>query len=144
MSVDYIINILYRHLQMNDLIEDTDAQLLMNNNPKTIYKNTVYRCIVSDKVVKNDLWQSWTKDKQMAYEIVTGLRGGYIDGDIILLEQNGYGIDLVKLLRILKNSNNISQDKKKIICKLLTNYKHEQEVLCKLNDTYKIIEVKKC
>ena len=142
MSVDNTINVLFRHLQMNDLIEEQNAKYIINKYPNALYMGTIYRCIVADKVIQTDLWQSWTKDKEMAYTIVSNIRGDYQQGERILLEQQGMGVDIVKLLRVLKCKENITQEQRNIICKMLSNYKHEQEVLCKLNDTYKILEIK--
>ena len=103
MSVNNIINILFQHLEMNDLITNTDVKLIIKNYPEAIYKGVVYRCIIADEVIKTDLWQSWTKDRNMAYTIVSNIRGGYNQGKRILLEQQvTNGVDIIKLLRILK------------------------------------------
>ena len=143
MSVNSIIDILFRHLEMNDLITNADVKLITKNYPEVIYEGIVYRCVIADKIIKTDLWQSWTKDKAMAYTIVSNIRGGYNQGKRILLEQQVInGIDIIKLLRILKEEKNLNKKESEIICKLLSNYKQEQEVLCKLNDTYKVLEIK--
>ena len=141
MSVDNTIDVLFRHLQMNDLIEEHEVNNIIDKYPNSIYEGTVYRCIVADKVIQTDLWQSWTKDKDMAYTIVSNIRGDYQQGKRLLLKQQGIGVDIVKLLRILKSEENLTQKQKNTICKLLSNYSHEQEVLCRLNNnTYNILE----
>ena len=144
MSVNNIIDILFQHLEMNELVTNGDIQLITKNYPEVIYEGTVYRCIIGDRVIKTDLWQSWTKDKAMAYTIVSNIRGGYNQGKRILLEQQvTNGIDIIKLLRILKYKENFNKKEYDVVCKLLSSYKQEQEVLCRLNDTYKILEIRK-
>lgn len=140
MSIDEIINILYEHMEFNNLINNEQVEEIIKQFPECVYYGQVYRCIyIVDKVIENDLWQSWSKSKELAKMVVNNLRGGYNDGSKqVVLSQNAIGIDLIKLLRIIKKMN-LSKECYETSCRLLSNYKDEQEVLARTNFTYKIV-----
>ena len=95
---------------------------------------------IVDKVIENDLWQSWSKSIDSARMVASNLRGGYNDGSKqVILNQNAIGIDLIKLLRIIKKIN-LSEKYYKIVCRLLSNYSGEMEVVSRLYDNYEIVE----
>ena len=141
MSIDEIINILYEHMEFNNLINNEQVEEIIKQFPECVYYGQVYRCIyIVDKVIENDLWQSWSKSIDSACMVATNLRGGYNDGSKqVILNQNAIGIDLIKLLRIIKKIN-LSEKQKKKVCRLLSNYSGEMEVVSRLYDNYEIIE----
>ena len=141
MSIDEIINILYEHMEFNNLINNEQVEEIIKQFPECIYYGQVYRCIyIVDKVIENDLWQSWSKSIDSACMVASNLRGGYNDGSKqVILNQNAIGIDLIKLLRIIKKIN-LSEKYYKIVCRLLSNYRDEKEILARINYTYKIVE----
>ena len=141
MSIDEIINVLYEHMEFNNLINNEQVEEIIKQFPECVYYGQVYRCIyIVDKVIENDLWQSWSKSIDSACMVASNLRGGYNDGSKqVILNQNAIGIDLIKLLRIIKKIN-LSEKQKKIVCRLLTNYSGEMEVVSRLYDNYEIVE----
>ena len=141
MSIDEIINVLYEHMEFNNLINNEQVEEIIKQFPECVYYGQVYRCIyIVDKVIENDLWQSWSKSIDSACMVASNLRGGYNDGSKqVILNQNAIGIDLIKLLRVIKQMD-ISEVQKKTVCKLLSNYRDEKEILARINYTYKIVE----
>ena len=141
MSIDEIINILYEHMEFNNLINNEQVEEIIKQFPECVYYGQVYRCIyIVDKVIENDLWQSWSKSIDSACMVASNLRGGYNDGSKqVILNQNAIGIDLIKLLRVIKQMD-ISEEQKKKVCRLLSNYKYEKEILARINYTYEIVE----
>ena len=141
MSIDEIINILYEHMEFNNLINNEQVEEIIKQFPECVYYGQVYRCIyIVDKVIENDLWQSWSKSIDSACMIASNLRGGYNDGSKqVILNQNAIGIDLIKLLRIIKKIN-LSEKYYKIVCRLLSNYSGEMEVVSRLYDNYEIVK----
>ena len=141
MSIDEIINVLYEHMEFNNLINNEQVEEIIKQFPECVYYGQVYRCIyIVDKVIENDLWQSWSKSIDSACMVASNLRGGYNDGSKqVILNQNAIGIDLIKLLRIIKKIN-LSEKQKKIVCRLLSNYSGEMEVVSRLYDNYEIVE----
>ena len=107
MSIDEIINVLYEHMEFNNLINNEQVEEIIKQFPECVYYGQVYRCIyIVDKVIENDLWQSWSKSIDSACMVASNLRGGYNDGSKqVILNQNAIGIDLIKLLRIIKKIN---------------------------------------
>ena len=55
------------------------------------------------------------------------------------LKRQNIGIDLIKLLRIIKKIN-LSEKYYKIVCRLLSNYSGEMEVVSRLYDNYEIVK----
>ena len=141
MSIDEIINILYEHMEFNNLINNEQVEEIIKQFPESVYYGQVYRCIyIVDKVIENDLWQSWSKSIDSARTVASNLRGGYNDGSKqVILNQNAIGIDLIKLLRIIKKIN-LSEKQKKKVCRLLSNYSGEMEVVSRLYDNYEIVK----
>ena len=141
MSIDEIINVLYEHMEFNNLINNEQVEEIIKQFPECVYYGQVYRCIyIVDKVIENDLWQSWSKSIDSACMTASNLRGGYNDGSKqVILNQNAIGIDLIKLLRIIKKIN-LSEKQKKIVCRLLSNYSGEMEVVSRLYDNYEIVK----
>ena len=101
----------------------------------------MYRCMnVVGNIQVTDLWQSWSSSKDSACMTCDGLRSGIQKGSRrVVLKQNSIGIDLIKLLRIIKQMD-LSEEQKKIVCKLLSNYSGEMEILARINYTYEIVE----
>ena len=141
MSIDEIINVLYEHMEFNNLINNEQVEEIIKQFPECVYYGQVYRCIyIVDKVIENDLWQSWSKSIDSACMVASNLRGGYNDGSKqVILNQNAIGIDLIKLLRIIKKINS-AEKYYKIVCRLLSNYSGEMEVVSRLYDNYEIVK----
>ena len=143
MSIDEIINILYEHMEFNNLINNEQVEEIIKQFPECIYYGQVYRCIyIVDKVIENDLWQSWSKSIDSACMTASNLRAGCTSkgiNKVILTQEVENGLDLIKLLDTIKRFD-LTEKQKKIVYRLLSNYRMEREVLYKLMDTYKIIE----
>ena len=141
MSIDEIINILYEHMEFNNLINNEQVEEIIKQFPECIYYGEMYRCmnVVGDIQVA-DLWQSWSSSKDSACLVCYNLRSGIQKGSRrVVLKQNSIGIDLIKLLRLIKQMD-ISEEQKKKICRLLSNYRDEKEILARINYTYEIVE----
>ena len=143
MSIDEIINILYEHMEFNNLINNEQVEEIIKQFPECVYYGQVYRCIyIVDKVIDNDLWQSWSTSIDSACMVSTNLRGGCIlkgENKVILSQEVENGLDLIKLLDTIKRLE-LTDKQKKIVYRLLSNYRMEKEVLCQLMNTYKVIE----
>ena len=143
MSIDEIINILYEHMEFNNLINNEQVEEIIKQFPECVYYGQVYRCIyIVDKVIENDLWQSWSTSIDSACKVSTNLRGGCIlkgENKVILSQEVENGLDLIKLLDTIKRLE-LTDKQKKIVYRLLSNYRMEKEVLCQLMNTYKVIE----
>ena len=141
MSIDEIINILYEHMEFNNLINNEQVEEIIKQFPECIYYGQVYRCIyIVDKVIENNLWQSWSSSKDSACLVCDGLRSGIQKGSKrVVLKQNSIGVDLIKVLRLIKQMD-LSEEQKKIVCRLLSNYRDEKEILARMNYTYKIVK----
>ena len=140
MSIDEIINVLYEHMEFNNLINNEQVEEIIKQFPECVYYGEMYRCmnVVGDIQVA-DLWQSWSSSKDSACLVCYNLRSGIQKGSRrVVLSQNAIGIDLIKLLRIIKKMN-LSKECYETSCRLLSNYKDEQEVLARTNFTYKIV-----
>ena len=144
MSIDELINILYEHMEFNNLINNEQVEEIIKQFPECIYYGQVYRCIyIVDKVIENDLWQSWSTSIDSACMVSTNLREGYIlkgENKVILSQEVENGLDLIKLLDTIKRLE-LTDKQKKIVYRLLSNYRMEKEVLCQLMNTYKVNEL---
>ena len=141
MNLDNIINILFKHMELNNLVDNSDMDNIIKQFPESVYYGEMYRCmnIVGDIQV-TDLWQSWSSSKDSACMVCDGLRSGIQKGSRrVVLKQNGIGIDLIKLLRLIKQMD-ISEEQKKKVCRLLSNYSGEMEVVSRLYDNYEIVK----
>ena len=141
MSIDEIINILYEHMEFNNLINNEQVEEIIKQFPECVYYGEMYRCmnVVGDIQVA-DLWQSWSSSKDSACLVCYNLRSGIQKGSRrVVLKQNSIGIDLIKLLRLIKQMD-ISEEQKKKICRLLSNYRDEKEILARINYTCEIGE----
>ena len=141
MDLDNIINILFKHMELNNLVDDSDVDNIIKQFPESVYYGEMYRCmnIVGDIQV-TELWQSWSSSKDSACMVCDGLRSGIQKGSRrVVLKQNSIGIDLIKLLRLIKQMD-ISEEQKKKVCRLLSNYRDEKEILARINYTYEIVE----
>ena len=141
MSIDEIINILYEHMEFNNLINNEQVEEIIKQFPECVYYGEMYRCMnVVGDIQVTDLWQSWSSSKDSACLVCYNLRSGIQKGSRrVVLKQNSIGIDLIKLLRLIKQMD-ISEKQKKIVCRLLSNYRDEKEILARINYTYKIVE----
>ena len=141
MSIDEIINILYEHMEFNNLINNEQVEEIIKQFPESVYYGEMYRCmnIVGDIQV-TDLWQSWSSSKDSACLVCYNLRSGIQKGSRrVVLKQNSIGVNLIKLLRLIKQMD-ISEEQKKKVCRLLSNYRYEKEILARINYTYEIVE----
>lgn len=141
MNLDNIINILFEHMELNNLIDNSDVDNIIKQFPNSIYYGEMYRCmnIVGDIQV-TDSWQSWSSSEDSACMVCDNLRSGIRKGSKrVVLKQNSIGVDLIKLLRLIKQMD-LSKEQKKIVCMLLSNYKDEKEILARMNYTYKIVK----
>ena len=141
MDLDNIINILFKHMELNNLVNNSDVDNIIKQFPESVYYGEMYRCmnIVGDIQV-TDMWQSWSSSKDSACMTCDNLRSGIQKGSRrVVLKQNSIGIDLIKLLRLIKQMN-ISEEQKKKVCRLLSNYRDEKEILARINYTYEIVE----
>ena len=141
MSIDEIINILYEHMEFNNLINNEQVEEIIKQFPECIYYGQVYRCMnVVGDIQVTDLWQSWSSSKDSACLVCDNLRSGIQKGSRrVVLKQNSIGIDLIKLLRVIKQMDLLEEQKKKV-CRLLSNYRDEKEILARINYTYEIVE----
>ena len=140
MSIDEIINVLYEHMEFNNLINNEQVEEIIKQFPECIYYGQVYRCIyIVDKVIDRDLLVSFSKSKESAKNIVYGMRGELREGKGILLRQVYEGIDLIKLLRIWKTLYEFTSDEKHRIMKLINNFREEKEIVSRLHK-YEILE----
>ena len=141
MNLDNIINILFKHMELNNLVDNSDVDNIIKQFPESIYYGEMYRCmnIVGDIQV-TDLWQSWSSSKDSACLVCDCLRSGIQKGSKrVVLKQNSIGVDLIKVLRLIKQMD-LSEEQKKIVCRLLSNYSGEMEVISRLYDNYEIVE----
>ena len=141
MNLDNIINILFEHMELNNLIDNSDVDNIIKQFPESVYYGEMYRCmnIVGDIQV-TELWQSWSSSKDSACLVCDCLRSGIQKGSRrVVLKQNSIGIDLIKLLRLIKKMD-LSEEQKKIVCKLLCFYFCEMEVVSRLYDNYEIVK----
>ena len=141
MNLDNIINILFKHMELNNLVNNSDMDNIIKQFPESVYFGEMYRCmnIVGDIQV-TDLWQSWSSSKDSACLVCYNLRSGIQKGSRrVVLKQNSIGIDLIKLLRLIKQMD-ISEEQKKKVCRLLSNYSGEMEVVSRLYDNYEIVK----
>ena len=141
MNLDNIINILFEHMELNNLIDNSDVDNIIKQFPESVYYGEMYRCMnIVDDIQVTDLWQSWSISKDSACTVCDNLRSGIQKGSKrVVLKQNSIGIDLIKLLRLIKQME-LSEEQKKIVCKLLSNYSGEMEVISRLYDNYEIVE----
>ena len=141
MNLDNIINILFEHMELNNLIANSDVDNIIKQFPEAIYYGEMYRCMnIVDDIQVTDLWQSWSSSKDSACMVCDNLRSGIQKGSKrVVLKQNSIGVDLIKLLRAIKQMN-LSKEQKKIVCRLLSNYREEKEILARMNYTYKIVK----
>ena len=141
MDLDNIINILFEHMELNNLVDNSDVDNIIKQFPESIYYGEMYRCMnVVGDIQVTDLWQSWSSSKDSACLVCDNLRSGIQKGSRrVVLKQNSIGIDLIKLLRLIKQMD-ISEEQKKIVCRLLSNYSGEMEVVSRLYDNYEIVK----
>ena len=141
MSINEIINVLYEHMEFNNLINNEQVEEIIKQFPECVYYGKMYRCmnVVGDIQVA-DLWQSWSSSKDSACLVCYNLRSGIQKGSRrVVLKQNSIGIDLIKLLRLIKQMD-ISEEQKKKVCRLLRSYRYEKEILARINYTYEIVK----
>ena len=81
MDLDNIINILFKHMELNNLVDNSDVDNIIKQFPESIYYGEMYRCmnIVGDIQV-TDLWQSWSSSKDSACLVCYNLRSGIQKG----------------------------------------------------------------
>ena len=143
MSIDEIINVLYEHMEFNNLIDNEQVEEIIKQFPECVYYGQVYRCIyIVDKVIENNLWQSWSGSINSAEMVASNLRAGCTSkgiNKVILNQEVKNGLDLIKLLDTIKKLD-LTDEQKKIVYRLLSNYRQEHEVLCQLMNTYNIVE----
>ena len=141
MNLDNIINILFKHMELNNLVDNSDVDNIIKQFPESVYYGEMYRCMnVVGDIQVTDLWQSWSSSKDSACLVCYNLRSGIQKGSRrVVLKQNSIGIDLIKLLRLIKQMD-ISEEQKKIVCRLLSNYSGEMEVVSRLYDNYEIVK----
>ena len=141
MNLDNIINILFKHMELNNLVDDSDVDNIIKQFPESVYYGEMYRCMnVVGDIQVTDIWQSWSSSKESACLVCDGLRSGIQKGSKrVVLKQNSIGIDLIKLLRLIKQMD-ISEGQKKKVCRLLRSYRYEKEILARINYTYEIVE----
>ena len=141
MNLDNIINVLFEHMELNNLVDNSDVDNIIKQFPESVYYGEMYRCmnVVGDIQVA-DLWQSWSSSKDSACMTCDGLRSGIQKGSKrVVLKQNSIGIDLIKLLRVIKQMDLLEEQKKKV-CRLLRSYRYEKEILARINYTYEIVK----
>ena len=141
MNLDNIINILFKHMELNNLVDNSDVDNIINQFPESVYYGEMYRCMnVVGDIQVTELWQSWSSSKDSACLVCDCLRSGIQKGSKrVVLKQNSIGIDLIKLLRLIKQMD-LSEEQKKIVCRLLSNYSGEMEVVSRLYDNYEIVK----
>ena len=141
MNLDNIINILFEHMELNNLIDNSDVDDIIKQFPEAIYYGEMYRCMnIVGNIQVTDIWQSWSSSKESACLVCDNLRSGnQKDTKRVVLKQNSIGIDLIKLLRLIKQMD-ISEGQKKKVCRLLSSYRYEKEILARINYTYEIVE----
>ena len=141
MDLDNIINVLFEHMELNNLVDNSDVDNIIKQFPESIYYGEMYRCMnVVGDIQVTDLWQSWSSSKDSPCLVCDCLRSGIQKGSRrVVLKQNSIGIDLIKLLRLIKQMD-ISEEQKKKVCRLLSNYRDEKEILARINYTYEIVE----
>ena len=141
MNLDNIINILFEHMELNNLIDNSDVDDIIKQFPEAIYYGEMYRCMnIVGNIQVTDLWQSWSSSKDSACMVCDGLRSGIQKGSKrVVLKQNSIGTDLIKLLRLIKQMDILEEQKKKV-CRLLRSYRYEKEILARINYTYEIVE----
>ena len=141
MSIDEIINVLYEHMEFNNLINNEQVEEIIKQFPECVYYGEMYRCMnVVGDIQVTDLWQSWSSSKDSACLVCYNLRSGIQKGSRrVVLKQNSIGIDLIKLLRLIKQMD-ISEEQKKKVNRLLSNYRDEKEILARINYTYEIVK----
>ena len=141
MNLDNIINILFKHMELNNLVDDSDVDNIIKQFPESVYYGEMYRCMnVVGDIQVTDLWQSWSSSKDSACMTCDNLRSGIQKGSRrVVLKQNSIGIDLIKLLRVIKQMDLLEEQKKKV-CRLLSHDKYEKEILARINYTYEIVE----
>ena len=105
MDLDNIINVLFEHMELNNLIDNSDVDNIIKQFPESIYYGEMYRCMnVVGDIQVTDLWQSWSSSKDSACLVCDCLRSGIQKGSKrVVLKQNSIGIDLIKLLRLIKH-----------------------------------------
>ena len=141
MDLDNIINVLFEHMELNNLVDNSDVDNIIKQFPESVYYGEMYRCMnVVGDIQVTDIWQSWSSSKESACLVCDGLRSGIQKGSRrVVLKQNSIGIDLIKLLRLIKQMD-ISEEQKKKVCRLLRSYRYEKEILARINYTYEIVE----
>ena len=141
MNLDNIINILFEHMELNNLIDNSDVDDIIKQFPESIYYGEMYRCMnVVGDIQVTDIWQPWSSSKESACLVCDCLRSGIQKGSRrVVLKQNSIGIDLIKLLRLIKQMD-ISEEQKKKVCRLLSKKKKKKEILARINYTYEIVE----
>ena len=67
MNLDNIINILFEHMELNNLIDNSDVDDIIKQFPEAIYYGEMYRCMnIVGNIQVTDIWQSWSSSKESA------------------------------------------------------------------------------
>lgn len=138
MNLKQALNNIYNHMMWNDLFSGEVYEWIKVNYSDSIYRGEMYRCLHSDKIVKNDMLCSFSKDIESAINVVDGMRGRCRKEKQIILRQVYEGIDLIKLLRMWKTLYESNSEEKNDIMKLINNFKEEKEIISRLHK-YEII-----
>ena len=139
MNLKQALNNIYNHMMWNDLFSGEVYEWIKVNYSDSIYRGEMYRCLHSDKIVKNDMLCSFSKDIESAINVVDGMRGRCRKEKQIILRQVYEGIDLIKLLRMWKTLYEFTSDEKHRIMKLINNFREEKEIVSRLHE-YEIIK----
>ena len=139
MDLKQALNNIYNHMMWNDLFSGEVYEWIKVNYSDSIYRGEMYRCLHSDKIVKNDMLCSFSKDIESAINVVDGMRGRCRKEKQIILRQVYEGIDLIKLLRMWKTLYESNSEEKNDIKKLINNFKEEKEIVSRLHK-YEIIK----
>ena len=138
MNLKQALNNIYNHMMWNDLFSGKVYEWIKVNYSDSIYRGEMYRCLHSDKIVKNDMLCSFSKDIKSAINVVDGMRGRCRKEKQIILRQVYEGIDLIHLLRLMKK-NTVDKEMKCDIMELINNFKEEKEIVSRLHK-YEIVK----
>lgn len=139
-NLSYLVQCLYFHMEINNADEKEKKYIYdsikMFTNCRYIGK--MYRCLRlkdDEKVEFSYNLQSFSSNIDAAISVVMGM----YNVDCVIIEQNSIGVDLVELLRTLKEYKEIlSIEDYKTVCNLLNSYKNECEILAYLEYDIKI------
>ena len=139
-NLSYLVQCLYVHMEINNADEKEKKYIYDSIKifPNCRYIGKMYRCLRlkdDEKVEFSYNLQSFSSNKDAAISVVMGM----YNVDCVIIEQNSIGIDLVELLRTLKEYKEIlNAEDYKTVCNLLNSYKNECEILAYLEYDIKI------